>query len=167
MKKPIALLVVLLFIGGCASAAVMRERAEHTFEKIFDAPGYSKDQIFERSKIWIAENFKSAKAVVEYENKEAGTIIGNGVIPYPCSGFECIGTGGWKAHFTMRVDIKDQRFRLTFSNLRLSWPPAPGRTSYDGPIGSENSLGKVRDALLPFGDQMLASFGKATKKDNW
>jgi hypothetical protein len=165
MKKVILLACVLLV--GCASAAVMRERAEYTFERVFEAPGYSKDRIFEGSRIWIAENFRSAKAVIEHENRESGTIIGNGVIPYPCSGFGCIGQGDWKVFFTMRVDIKDQRFRLTFSNLRLSWPTVPGRPSYDGPFGSESSLNDAKNALLLFGDQMLASFTRDKKKDDW
>ena len=37
---------------------------ERTIVQVFEAPGYSKDQIFSATKVWIAENFKSAKAVI-------------------------------------------------------------------------------------------------------
>jgi hypothetical protein len=135
-----------------------------TIKKIFDAPGYSKEQIFDGAKIWISENFRSAKAVLEYENKETGIIIGNGNIPFPCQGWKCMGTGGWKLSFTMRTDIKDQKFRLTFTNLRVF---GTDRGLYDGPIGRESTFNNVKDKLSEFGNQMLASFKKEKSKDNW
>ena len=167
MKKVILIAgLMFLIISGCAGvrpAAV----ADFTIERVVEAQGFSKEQIFDGTKIWIAENFRSAKAVLEYESKDTGSIIGNGIIPYPCSGFECIGTDGWNVPFTMRVDIKDQRFRLTFSNIRLSWPPAPGRTSYDGPVGTQRAVDAIRPVLLRFGDQLLAALGKEKGKGNW
>jgi hypothetical protein len=137
---------------------------EGTIIKIFDAPGYSKNQIFDGAKIWISENFRSAKAVLEYENKETGTIIGNGNIPFPCQGWKCMGTGGWKVSFSMRTDIKDQKFRLTFTNLRVF---GTDRGLYDGPIGRESSFNDVKDKLSDFGNQMLESFKKEKRNDNW
>src|SRR5271169_7225778 len=118
--------MIPLFLAGCAGLQPIAD-TDRTFERVVEAPSYSKEQIFDGTKIWISENFKSAKAVLEYENKNDGTIIGNGIINYPCSGIECMGTGDWKVPFTMRVDIKDKKFRLTFSNLSLTYPPAQGR----------------------------------------
>jgi hypothetical protein len=167
----IILTTILLFAIGCAGMQQATD-ADRTFEKVYQAQGYSKDQIFDNTKIWIAENFKSAKAVLEYENKETGTIIGNGIIPYPCDGLECIAKSDWKVPFTMRVDIKDQRFRLTFSNLNLSWPPSYNRTygaqrGHDGPIRNLSDIEVVKPELLKFGDQIKTSLRKAKAKSNW
>lgn len=142
---------------------------DRTIEKVFEAPGYSKEQIFNGAKIWISENFRSAKAVLEYENKEAGTIIGNGIIPYPHGGFfEAIAKEGWEVPFTMRVDTKDQKFRLTFTNLRLKWDAQyKGRAAYDGPIGRQADFDTIKPVLLNFGDKIIASFGKDTIKSDW
>jgi len=144
---------------------------DRTIEQVFEAPGYSKEQIFSSTKIWIAENFRSSKSVLEYENKDSGTIIGNGIIPYPCSGLGCMVQGDWKVPFTMRVDIKDQKFRLTFTNLRLSWPADNSkygvRTAYDGPIGRQGAFDAISPVLLKFGDDIIASFGKDTIKSDW
>jgi hypothetical protein len=163
--------MIFFFLVGCAGMQPMTD-ADRTFERVVEAPGYSKEQIFNGTKIWIAENFRSAKAVIEYENKDAGTIIGNGIIPYPCSGLECAVKPDWKVPFTMRVDIKDQKFRLTFSNLRLTWPPSYNRTTgaspaYDGPINRQSDLDAVKAVLLTYGDQLLASFGKDKRKSDW
>jgi len=68
------LIMIFVFLAGCAGLQPIAD-ADRTFERIVEAPGYSKEQIFNGTKIWIAENFKSAKAVLEYENKDAGTII--------------------------------------------------------------------------------------------
>ena len=163
--------MISLFLAGCAGLQPVAD-ADRTFERVVEAPGYSKEQIFNGTKIWIAENFKSAKAVLEYENKDAGTLIGNGIISYPCSGLECIAKADWRVPFTMRVDIKDQKFRLTFSNLHLSWPASYNRTygaqpGHDGPIRNQSDLDAVRPVLLKFGDQLLTSFGKDKGKSNW
>jgi hypothetical protein len=163
--------MIPLFLVGCAGLQPIAD-VDHTFERIVEAPGYSKEQIFNGTKIWIAENFRSAKAVLEYENKDAGMLIGNGIIPYPCSGLECIAKVNWKVPFTMRVDIKDQKFRLTFSNLRLSWPSSYNRTygaqpGYDGPIRTQGDLDTIKPELLKFGDQLLASFRKNKGKSDW
>ena len=170
MRKLIIFFFTLLLFG-CASAYLVPD-AERVFERVVEAPGYSQEQIFNGTKIWIAENFRSAKAVLEYENKDTGIIIGNGSISYPCSGFECFGREDWKIPFTMRVDIKDQKFRLTFSNLRLTWPPSYNRvfgaqSGLDRPLATRGEFNAARPALLKFGDQLLASLSKDKKKDKW
>ncbi len=162
---------ITLFLAGCAGLQPVTD-ADRTFQRVVQAQGYSEEQIFNGTKIWIAENFNSAKAVLEYENKNAGTIIGNGIIPYPCSGLGCIAKADWKVPFTMRVDIKDQKFRLTFSNIRLSWPPSYSSTlgaqpGHDGPVQNQGDIDTIKPKLLKFGDQLLASFNKDRKKSDW
>lgn len=172
MKKNTTLLFFCCFIFfNCAGPQLVPE-GERNFGRIVDAPGYSKEQIFNNTKIWIAENFRSAKAVLEYENKDDGVIIGNSNIPYPCSGFDCLGRGDWRIPFTMRVDIKDQKFRLTFSNLRLTWPPSYSRSfgtqpGVDRPLVTEKEYKLVKPILLKIGDRLLASFNKEKGSDKW
>jgi hypothetical protein len=169
--KKVCFGILILTLAGCAGMQPLTD-VDRTIVRVVEAPGYSKDQIFEGTKIWIAENFKSAKAVLEYENKDAGTIIGNGIIHYPTKGFNSITKGSWKVPFTMRVDIKDQKFCLTFSNLQLSWPPSWNSTfgaqpGHEGPLNYKDDLDAVRPELLKFGDQLLASLEKAKSKSNW
>ena len=165
MKLIIA--VTSLILVGCAGVKpVAVTDADLTFQRVVEARGYSKEQIFHGTKIWITENFKSEKAVLEYENKDTGTLIGNGIISYPCSGLECMVKADWKVPFTMRVDIKDQKFRMTFSNVHLSWPPSYNRM-YGSQSAYESDLDAVKPVLLKFGDQLLASFGKDKSKSDW
>jgi len=159
----LSLVIFFLILFGCAGVP---KAPDARIERIVEAPGFSKDQIYSSCKIWIAENFKSAKAVMEYDNKEEGTIIGNGVIPYPCSGMSCWGMSDWQVPFTMRTDIKDQKFRLTFSNIRVTWPPAQSRAAYDGPM-SQKGIDLVAPVLLKFGDEITASMKNNKAKSDW
>lgn len=167
------LAVSLLLSSITALASDAFNAPSQSFEKVFETPGHTRDQIFTSSKIWVAENFKSAKAVIEYESKEEGTLIGNGLIPFPCKGaFDCLGKGQWKVRFTMRVDMKDDKFRLTFSNIGLVWPAAVyngvvSPANDGGPVHSQKDRDKIQAALLMFGPQLQAAMTTTSGKDDW
>lgn len=169
MKKLFSTLLVISLVG-CAGMQQVREE-DKTFARAFDAPGYKKDVLYEKIKIWVAQNFKSAKAVLEYENKENGTLIGNGIVSYPCSGLGCIGKTEWKIPFTMQVDIKDEKFRLTFTNLRLTWPATSDSLGYhaahDGALWQQGDYDATRPILLKFGEEIKTSLEKAAVSDQW
>lgn len=170
-KVFVAAMVFLISILGCAGMQLITE-ADRTFERIIHVPGHNKDNIYDSTRIWIAENFKSAKAVIEYENKEMGTIIGNGSIKYPCSGIEHIAKSEWKFLFTMRVDIKNEKIRLTFSNLKLTWPPSYNSTfgaqpGYEGPIGTVGDLDTIKPVLLKYGDRIRSHMEKGAARSDW
>ena len=175
MKQLIVSVIAFFAVAiGAASAATPAQLAEvqKPIEQVFEAPGHTKDEIYNAAKIWIAESFRSAKAVIEYDNKDEGTIIGNGLIPYPCKGaFDCLGKPDWKVRFTVRIDTKDDKFRLTFSNMNLTWPAAYrsgiATPAHDGPIYSKKDRDKIGAALLAFGPQLTASIGQAKTNDDW
>jgi len=169
-RNLIAIFGVALVLGGCAGMQPVAE-ADRTFERVVEAPNHTKDQIYTSTKIWIAENFKSAKSVIELDSKEDGIIIGNGIIQYPCSGIDCLAKSDWKVPFTMRVDMKDQKFKISFSNIKLSWPASysSGISSpaYDGPVNSQGDMDAIKPALLKFGDEILASINSSKSKSDW
>lgn len=98
-------------------------------EKIFEI-NLTKEQIFDKSILWIAENFKSAKSVLEIQDKTNGKIIGNSNfdIPYLMSSATI--------NFTISIDIKDGKYRITYTNLIIDY--------YRTNEGSADLLGKKR-----------------------
>ena len=156
MKKTyfIFLFLLGLFLMACAGMATVKEE-DKTFSKVYNTPGFSKEQLYEGGKIWIANTFKSAKAVIEYDNKENGTIIGNGYIKYPCNGLDCIAKGNWKIGFTMKYEAKDERFRLTFESLTLSWPSSVDslgyHPAYEGTMWQQGDYDLAKPILLDLG----------------
>ena len=80
---------------------------------IKEYPNITKDQIFDRTMRWISQNFKSAKSVIDYQEKQAGTIIAKGIIPNINLG----GSLNANLGFTLTLDIKDGKARFVFDNL--------------------------------------------------
>jgi hypothetical protein len=170
------LAVVVMLLGASPIVEAKRPapitEEERTVVQVYEAPGFTKDQLFVASRMWIAQNFRSAKAVIEYENKDDGTIIGNGNIAYPCGGaFACMLKADWRVPFTMKVETKDGRIRVSFTNIHLAWPASysSGISSpaHDGPIQQRGDLEKIKPELLKFGDQIVASVGQLKSDDNW
>lgn len=167
MKKVYFIIAVMIFVI-CGCAGMQGKPPGYVPEKIVSVPGLTKNQIFDQTKIYIAENFKSAKAVLEYENKETGTIIGNGVSKYPSDG---IRGSSWTISYTMRVDIKDERYRCTFMNILLHWPSATiyGKTTSGGSraVFYNDEFERISESLLSIPIAMKNSMQHSKSRDNW
>lgn len=159
--KYLAVLLVSLSLFGCASMEAVQED-QLTFSQVYEVPGYSKGQLFDGVKVWISENFRSGKSVIDHVDKEAGLIIGNGAMNYPCSGLDCVGYEGHLIYYTMRVDVKDEKFRLTFTNLE-SFSPMVGRN----PLWAQGQFDDVKPVLLGYGEKIKSSLGNAAKAADW
>lgn len=165
--------VVISALSGCAALEPVSE-ANKTIESITEAPNFTKDQIYTGSKVWIAENFKSAKSVIEYDSKEEGVIIGNGTTSYPCTGMECLQAGAatdWKLQFTMRLDAKDGKFRTTFTNLSIYKPASysqyGGLNKGGDDYITQGALPAVKAKLLAYPERIKDSLQKNNAKKDW
>jgi hypothetical protein len=175
MKMRHALVIALALLSSSPLAYARQPpitEEERTIVQVYEAPGFTKDQLFTAARMWIAQNFKSAKAVIEYESKDEGAIIGNGSMAYPCGGgFKCLLTSEWRVPFTMKVETKDEKIRLTFTNIHLAWPASfrSGISSpaHDDLVYQRKDLDAIRPELLKFGDQIVGSVGQLKADDNW
>ena len=77
----------------------------------------------------------------------------------------------WRVPFTMKVETKDGKIRVTFTNIHLAWPAryssGISTAAADFPIKEQSDLDKIKPELLKFGDQIVASVGKLKADDNW
>jgi hypothetical protein len=139
-------------------------------EQVVQLPGKSQLQVYQGVKLWLAETFRSAKAVIELDDKQAGVVVGNGIIDYPCEGvMNCVvGANGWRVAFSMRIEMKDQKARVTFSGLRLLIPAQPGiHGPMDNPIYRQSDMDKVRAGLLRLADGMGKAIVAVEPKTSW
>jgi hypothetical protein len=148
-----ATLVVLILVGCVSTERLAPEEAR--FETTIEAVGAPKDKIYDAGKLWIAETFRSPRAVIDLDDKTAGILIGNGRIRYPCSGIECVTKFNVQMSFKMRMDVRDDRFRLQFFDLTLVAPAANG-SGFERPI-LRSELDNAKDPLLAFGPQIRAA----------
>lgn len=169
-----------LSLVGCAAmdkkAASIVEASKNPlteYSEIIDVQGMPKEKIFDSSKQWLAKTFRSSNNVVQYADATSGTIIGKGNIKYPCQGLEdCMLYRGGIVQFTLTIDTKDDKAKLSFSDLSLSTP-----TSYTGgvrfeakdnlPIWEETPKQVVTERLRTVIKEYEASIKNGKSSDDW
>jgi hypothetical protein len=136
MKKLLIIGVVGFGLVGCVSAEQQRSynNPMKSYSEIVDIPGKTKDQIYDQSRQWIAKSFKSSNNVIQYLNAESGTIIGKGNMPFPCRGYiECSAYANSNINFTLTIDVKDNKSRMSFNDLGIHMPPSiSGGVKFNG-----------------------------------
>jgi hypothetical protein len=75
------LLSAFLYACGTMMGAKAPEEARR-FEKVIDVPGFSKSDLYVKANAWFVETFNSAESVIEFQDKEAGKIMGKYVFSY-------------------------------------------------------------------------------------
>jgi hypothetical protein len=153
MKRILIIAIVGVMLAGCMPKMTAPNSEELQIERIFQVRNLDKDEIFERSKMWMAKNFKSAKSVIEYENKEKGVIIGNGTTDI----YIKITLPRIVATFTMQEDIKDGKVRLKIDNVQQAGG-YPIYSEFKKPVQNEIEL-------LTYGLQIYLT--NPTNREDW
>lgn len=111
---------VLCHINAQAPAEpmVIQEKDGAVFyEEVVQVDGATQEELYNRAKIWFAETFRSAKEVIQLDNKEEGKIIGKGVSSFIVNAGTAI-ESDIPLYFTIDLQMKDGRYKILFSNMR-------------------------------------------------
>jgi hypothetical protein len=89
-----------------------------TYTGVVQVPGVSQAELYTRAKLWFADTFKSAKEVVQADEKDAGIVQGRGWAPIS---IHFIGarrpTTDFKLWQTIKIMVKDGRYRYEISSF--------------------------------------------------
>jgi len=89
-------------------------------------PDQTKDQLYSKTKLFIAETWKSAQNVIQNDDKEAGNVLIKGIIE------EWITFNVWKHFFrfsyTVIFYVKDNKCRIVIDNVTCNETSIPGST---------------------------------------
>lgn len=118
MKKLLIISALVLGMSGCATTP-QQPSEPIKFEKVYTMDNLKQTQVYDGARQWFATAFRSANAVIQYEDKSTGSIIGKGNMAYRCGGFaDCMtATPSDRVDFTVRVDTKDGKMRVSYDNL--------------------------------------------------
>jgi len=140
MKKFFLLLVMVVFaLYGCMSYEVVKPE-ERKMVKIFEFQGMKKGLIFDKTLDWMAKTFVSSKSVIEVKDKKRGKIIGNGRGTYS----ETIIMRPYS--YTVTIDIKDNKARMTFENF-VAYYGDPGNMTEPHPVEYKGQLDLIKEQL--------------------
>jgi Domain of unknown function (DUF4468) with TBP-like fold len=164
--KYLAILIILIFISTATKAQeidttkkpiAIKTDSITKFNKVdfsltlIDTISKSKDDLYVNSITWIANNFKSAKDVIQMQDKEAGRIIVRGLLEIdgPSSLFTTCGRDN--VNFKITIDLKDNKYRIVFEDFTHEggycnrYPnPTGGKLALEKPECGTLSLSKPR-----------------------
>jgi hypothetical protein len=146
----IAVPVVLLFCftGPMVAQDIPQKLPTHEF--IVQFPGLRKDKIFERVVRWLENNLRSPKPVIDKEDEESGTIVGNGMTEMRAGGDSV----DVRLTFTIATDVRDGKARFRFLDLEITsgpdaaWETMPADTLWHRP--AQKKFGAVVERLTEY-----------------
>uniref|UniRef100_UPI003216C0D2 DUF4468 domain-containing protein n=1 Tax=uncultured Draconibacterium sp. TaxID=1573823 RepID=UPI003216C0D2 len=111
IQQPSPLILLSLLIFGCTVQKIIPSE-ESTIEKIIEIPDRSKNELYISANSWFVETFRSAESVIQFQDKEAGKIMGKYVY------FAQKGLSSIDIQQTISIDIKDNRVRVNINDPR-------------------------------------------------
>lgn len=153
----------VLMLSGCTQPTVPSNQLVYT--EIVQHNQKNADS-YELSKMWLANIFNDSKAVIEYDNKEKATVIGKGIFPSVAYGAIVYA----KTSFTLEIEVKDNKSRITFSNMIIDPRDSNNKFTYSLKPYSMWNLDqlehfKVKAKVLV--DDYVNYINGGTKKADW
>ncbi len=155
MKKLVLAFMLVILIGYTSLNAAPPE--EQTFQEIHEIT-LSKDAIFEKSLEWMTQTLADSKQVIELQDKKNGKIIGkgmttfyNGDTPTPC-------------RFTMMIEVKDNKYRVTYSNFIGMWGAA---RNLPRPLWHAGHIEQVKAKLKELDTSLYSYISKKENGKDW
>ncbi|MDZ4288983.1 MAG: DUF4468 domain-containing protein, partial [Prosthecobacter sp.] len=115
MKLNLLSLVALPLFTLLLPSCVTQPTVPVETTEVVEVSGQGQRAIYDKSRQWFSEYFVSGESVVDYEDPQAGTIIGKGVGKigtYP------LGIIEYNIKYTLRIDTKDGRFKVSAKVLQ-------------------------------------------------
>ena len=140
------------------------------YEKVFEGQGEA-SQLYDAAKVYLAQNVQNIK--FDVEDKASNYFIASGNIKNPATGLGVLGEYNWKLYFSVRVDVKDNKFKMLFTNIRVMIPPLK-QGAFGGSV-AENEIGNysgsriedIQNAFTKIGDGVVSSTKETPKKADW
>lgn len=88
------------------------------YTEVVQAPGKTKAELFQSAKVWFADNFRSAKDVINFQDESAGIVSGRGntSIYMKLMGQVIERT----LYFSIKIEARDERYRYTIEEIEIS-----------------------------------------------
>lgn len=102
------------------------------YQEVVNVEGVSEDDLYSKAYQFFGNNFKSANHVLQVQDRAGGVIIGKGL---HSTVVESIGVNvPVKFRFTLKVEVKDNRYRYTFTDINVKHNPDQYSTGSEYPI---------------------------------
>lgn len=166
IMKKILLLTVAVLLFGASKAVSQSKTAEQRVTKmqeVIEVPNTAKDDIFLKANAWAVKYFVSAGSVIEYSDKDAGTIMGNYIIKYTRN------LDSYSSSQAFFIEARDGRVRITIEDPYERYHGTSVFISKNGrkmKVG-DAGLSKVNDSWKKTIESLRTELLESTNDDNW
>ena len=167
VKLLFVFILVIIFCINCTQEAYLTKlekplSPDELSLKIVKEINLDKNRIFDLSLEWMAKTFVSSKAVIEYQDKNSGKIIGKGQISYTLKSMGL--SVPIPCNFTLSIESKDNKYRMIFDNFLIG----TGKTPISGLYEQEkDQLEIIKSKLRVLSDDLNQYLLNADKKEDW
>lgn len=127
------------------------------YEEVDSMPGIEKDELYSRSKIWLVNTFKSAKDVVQLDDKQSGQLIGKGNFQYEY--VVLLTSGTWICSFTLQIDCRGNKARIKIYDIS-SRSAGEATAEYFNKHNAQKHIKPINENIVA----LLADFKASLKK---
>jgi len=143
------------------------------YSEVVNVDSVKKEELYNRAKHWLVETFKSAKDVIQIDDKENGEIVGKG---YFKSWWDMGWIGGknvsvWE---TLKIQVKDYRYKYEITDFIGKYSTNNINENKEDPLEIWNATRKdVRNELISIDKYMqgmilsLKDYMNKPKDNNW
>lgn len=110
---PILLIASTIIYSSAAGQSDLPIKDGKIFYEIVDSVQGSATDLYNKSKLWFVEAFKSANAVIQLDDKENSTIIGKGYFSFTHN------LQPYEVWFTAKINVKDNRYRAQLYGVNV------------------------------------------------
>ena len=129
-----------------------------TYAEVVQMPGVSQAELYTRAKIWFAEAFKSAKDVVQADEKDAGIVQGSAWSPMEVHFMgKNMPASNVRLWYTVKLACREGRYRYEVSDFKYEAIPSAQFPTVPAP--------KAMEEVIALWTKPAAKNGKPTKAD--
>jgi hypothetical protein len=127
MKKTIliALLAVLCLSAKAQTIQIPVIDGIYQYQEVvnLDSNIYKKGNLYNNSKLYFVDSYKSAKDVIQYDDKDQGKVIGKGFFSISTNQkYNLMFTGNikWDVYYTIEIFCKNGRYRYRIYDIYIN-----------------------------------------------
>jgi hypothetical protein len=126
MRRSIKLLIIFIFLSIANWSIAqnhdhikpykINESGGMYLDKIFENPEMTKEDLFNKSKIWMAKEFVDSKQVDRFDDINSGKIVGKANVPF-ISALTVLDGSASRMLFTLQIYCKDGKARMILDDI--------------------------------------------------
>jgi uncharacterized protein with TBP-like fold DUF4468 len=152
-RRPAGFAAAAFAILAGMAMAPSAHAQDFTAEFLRPAP-LQKQELFRHTVAWMVESFGSTRPFIQVQSERLGTIVGRGVFDINIGGEFLLNR---RVTYELRIDLRDNRYRMTFSDVQIPSDGVPRSIEYSDRGTDERQVHEHFEHLVDSLDKHLAA----------